>query len=212
MDMIPRSYREGLRARRTLLAYGGALALLLVVGVAGAGWLRWRVAVEAPRLEQMRAATAQAAALQASLTSAEQRKSALLQAGAALGALRNAGAVGRLAAALDGALNERVWFDQMQFTRSQDQLRDPLPNPLPEGTLQIQGAAAAGAPLEHWNLGSHIAISGQALDHDAVTRFLAALGSDPSLTNVRFLNSAAAEGGALSFSVSASLRANGGAK
>ena len=55
IDMIPRSYREGLRVRRTLLAYGAALGLLLVAGGGASAVLRWRLAVETPQLEAARA-------------------------------------------------------------------------------------------------------------------------------------------------------------
>lgn len=214
IDMIPRSYHNGLRVRRTLRIYGAALALALVAGGTGAGWLRWRLAVEAPQLEQLRAATAQAEAMRARVIAAEQRKFQLVQASEALQALRGEGALARLTGSLDGALNDNVWFDQLQFSRSQEQLREPLPTPLPEGTLQTRGTASGA--VEHWRLTSQVEINGHARDHAAMTRFLGALADDPALADIRFLNSAAAaEGDAgLAFGVTGSLRPapNGGAQ
>ncbi len=212
VDMIPRSYREGLRTRRTLFAYGCALALVLAVGGASAAWLRWRLAVETPQLEQLRAATAQAEAMRGQLAAAGARKQALQQASGALEALRGSGAVARLAGSIDGAVNEGVWFEGLQFSRTQELLRDPLPQPLPPGTLQVQGAA--GGAVEHWHLATHLEIAGQAQDNEAMSLFLNALSRDPALADVRFLNSAASRtdaGASLAFSVAGALRPAGGA-
>lgn len=208
VDMIPRSYREGLRARRTLFAYGCALGLLLAVGGGTAAWLRWRLAVEVPRLEQLRAATAQAEAMRVQLAAVTERRDALQQASEALTALRGSGAVGRLAASIDGAVNDGVWFEQLQFSRSQELLRDPLPQPLPPHTLQVRAPGAGGA-IEHWHLATRVEIGGQALDNEAMARFLTALSRDPQLAEVRFLNSASADteaGRALAFSVAGALK------
>ncbi|MCC2972868.1 PilN domain-containing protein [Massilia sp. IC2-476] len=210
VDMIPRSYREGLRARRTLFAYGCALAFVLGLGGGTAAWVRWRLAVETPRLEQLRAATALAEATRNQLAAAQARKEALQQASNALDALRGSGAVARLAGSIDGAVNDGVWFDGLQFSRTQELLRDPLPQPLPAGTLQVQGAA--GGSVEHWHLANRLEIAGQAQDNEAMSRFLDALSGDPLLTDVRFLNSSASKtdaGVSLAFSVAGALRPNG---
>jgi Tfp pilus assembly protein PilN len=215
IDMIPRSYREALRARRTLANYGATLALVLVAGAAGAGWLRWRLAVEAPRLDQLRSASAQADAMRAQVATAQQRKNGLRQASQALAALRGSGALARLSDAVDGALNDRVWFAQLAFSRTQELLRDPLPSPLPDGTVQIQRTGAAAGAVENWRLASHVEITGQAFEHESMTRFLAALAANPALANVRFLSSGAApadSGATLSFTAGGSLRSQAGVK
>lgn len=208
VDMIPRSYRQGLRTRRTLFAYGCALGLLLAVGAGSAAWLRWRLAVEAPRLEQLRAATAQAEAMRVQLAAAQERRDALRQASQALASLRGSGAVARLAASIDGAVNDGVWFEQLEFSRSQELLRDPLPQPLPSHTLQVRAPGANGA-VEHWHLASRVEVKGHALDNEAMARFLTALTRDPQLAEVRFLNSASAHtetGTLLAFSVAGALK------
>lgn len=212
VDMIPRSYREGLRVRRSLFWYGSALALALAAGGLGTAGVHWRLAVEGPRLEQLRTLTAQAEAIRVQVAAAQRRKDALQQASVALDALRGNGAVTRLSASVGHAINEHVWFDELRFSRSQELLRDPLPSPLPAGTLQVQPAGAANASVEHWHLASHLQIAGQALDNEAMAAFLASLSGDPALMDVRFLNSAATKtegGSALAFSVSGALRPAG---
>jgi Tfp pilus assembly protein PilN len=207
IDMIPRSYRDALRARRLLARYGAALALLAAAGVGAATLLRWRVAAEAPRLERLRAAGAQADALRARMVQAQQRRDALDQDAKALAALRGVGSAGTLAAALDAALNDKVWIERLVFSRTQELLREPVPGPAPPGTLLARTPGPLGA-AQAWRLAGHVEIAAQAEDHAAMTAFLAALAASPALADVRFLNSKAAADGtpALSFSAVGALR------
>lgn len=205
IDMIPRSYREGLRVRRTVAVYGAALAALLVLGGGASAFLHWRLAVESPRLEQTRAASAQAAAMRTQLVNAQARKDALAGDLDALAGLRGSGEVTALAKVLDHALNERVWLATLRLARTQETLQAP-PSPLPPGTVQAR-AAQAGA-MQAMRLGTQVELTGGALDDAAMTAFLAALAADPALSDVRFLNSstaAAEDGGTVGFSASASL-------
>jgi Tfp pilus assembly protein PilN len=206
IDMIPRSYREAARVRRTLAAYGAALALLLAVGVSASLLLRWRLAVEAPRLERMRSDSALAGALRTQLVGAQQRKDVLAGDVGTLGALRGAGQAAQLAQVLEATLNDKVWIEQLRFTRTQEQLRDPLPSPLPPGSVLAR--SAQGAP-QAWQLASHVELSGKALDQRAMTDFLSALAAHPGLTGVRFLNSSetpAEDGGAVAFAAAGTLQ------
>jgi hypothetical protein len=206
IDMIPRSYREGLRVRRTLTVYGAALAVLFVSGAGASAFLRWRLGVETPRLESGRSASTQAGAMRTQLTTALARKELLAENVAALATLRGAGEVAALASVLDGALNERVWFGELRFARTQELLQAAPPAPLPPGVVQARASQSGAA--QAWRLGSQIRIAGQARDNAAMTAFLAKLAADPGLTNLRFLNSstaAADEGGAVNFSVAAVL-------
>ena len=205
IDMIPRSYREAARARRALAAYGAALGLLLAVAGGASLLLRWRVAVETPRLERIRAESAQAAALRSRLSGAQQRKDALAADLGTLAALRGGGEAALLAQVLDATLNDKVWIEQLRFSRTRGFLREPLPSPLPAGTVQ---AHPAQGPAQAWQLGSQVELSGRALDPRAMTDFLAALAAHPALSGVRFLNSTegpAAEGGGLAFSAAGAL-------
>jgi Tfp pilus assembly protein PilN len=205
IDMIPRSYRDTVRIRRTLTMYGAALALLVAVGGGASLLLRWRLAVETPRLESLRSSAAQAGALRTRLAGAQQRKDALTGDAEALAALRGAGETAQLAQALEDTLNDKVWIGQLRFSRTQEQLRDPVPASLPPGAVQARSAQGLA---QAWQLDSHVELSGQALDQRAMTDFLAALAAHPSLTGVRFLNSSeatAGEGGTVAFGTAGSL-------
>jgi Tfp pilus assembly protein PilN len=196
IDMIPRSYRDGVRVQQALRGYGLALGILLLAGVTGASLLQWRLAVATPQLEQLRVRTADAEALRARLASAAAHQSALEQDAQALAALRDSGGIARLAGALDGALNDKVWFDTLRVARTEELLRAPLPSPLPAGVLTTRAATNPGAPAgpQTWRVARHLEIGGQALDHAAVTAFLGALSASPALADVRFVKSMAAPG------------------
>jgi Tfp pilus assembly protein PilN len=217
IDMIPRSYRDALRVRRTLTAYGAALALLVVGGGGASLVLRWRVAVETPRLERMRTDSGMAGTMRTQLIGMQQRKDALMADAQAFASLRGAGDTAAVAQVLEATLNDKVWLGQLRFTRTQEHLHEPLPSPLPPGTVFARATAPAGAPapapgspgaMQAWQLGSHIELSGQALDQRAMTDFLAALAAHPALNGVRFLNSSqtpAEAGDTMAFSAGASL-------
>jgi Tfp pilus assembly protein PilN len=205
IDMIPRSYREGVRTRRTLQAYGAGLALLLLAGGGAGGYLHWRLAVETPRLEGDRSTSTQVGAMRLQLTAVQARKDLLAENAAALGSLRGTGDVATLAAVLNESLNDKVWFEHLRFTRSQELLPAVPPVPLPAGVVQARAAAGAA---QAWRLGSQVQISGQALDNGAMTAFLSKLAADPGLADVHFLNSsttAAEEGGVVAFNATAAL-------
>jgi Tfp pilus assembly protein PilN len=203
IDMIPRSYREASRVRRTLSAYGIALALVVLAGAGASALLRWRVTVETPRLMQLRADAVQAGAMRAQLTGAQQRRDALAGDAEALAALRGAGAATQLAQVLDATLDDKVWIEHLRFTRTRERLNAPLPSPLPPGTVQVNGAQA-------WQLGSHVELAGQALDPAAMTRFLSALAAQPALAQVRLLNSGAGSASSGSSSSSNAAAEQGG--
>jgi len=210
IDMIPRSYREGLRVQRALRGYGIGLAALVLAGGLGAAVLHWRLAVETPRLDQLRTRTAQAETLRARLAATITRKGALDQDAGALAALRGNGGVAALALALDAALNDKVWFDNLHYARTEELLHAPLPSPLPSGTLETRASTrpnAAPGP-QTWRLARRVEIEGQALDHAALAGFLASLSANPALNDVRFLKSGAATGEGVehvAFSVSSAL-------
>jgi Tfp pilus assembly protein PilN len=182
IDMIPRSYREASRVQRMLRAYGIALALLVLGGAGASALLRWRVAVETPRLQHLRADAVQAGAMRAQLAGVQQRRDALAGDADALASLRGAGTATQLAQVFDATLDDKVWIEHLRFTRTRERLNAPLPSPLPPGTVQVNGAQA-------WQLGSHVELAGQALDTGAMTRFLSALAAQPALAKVRLLNS-----------------------
>lgn len=200
IDMIPQSYRDGVRVQTTVKRFATFLLLLIMLGLLAFAGLRWRITVETPRLAQLRAATDAVENARKGRDALRLRKAALDQRMTVLSALRGAGDVARVTTAIDQALGQGVWFRELRFSREE--------KALPAGGTP--GAAAAGAAVaggltvvvpadvggkpspsetQTWRLSKTIAIGGNAVDHAALTTFLQRLAAQPAMTDVRFLNS-----------------------
>lgn len=199
IDMIPREYRDGLRVRRTVRAAGIALAMVAVLGAAAHAGLRWRGGA----LER------QVAALEADAAreQADADRSAALQAAqarrqrqvAVLGALRREGELAALAHGLDAALTDQVWLTGLEVERDA-QLAAPGATP-PAGQDGTEALDADG-----WRMSSTVQLSGQAGNYRAVTAFLAALGRQPGIANLKLVGSSAAgDGQAVDFRATGTL-------
>jgi len=212
IDMIPRSYREARRARRLLRGYGIALGGLLLAGAATSAFLHWRLSVELPRLEALRGSTARVEAARTQLATTQLRKNALSEDVAALAALRGVGTLERLADALDGTLNERVWLDRMVLTRSLERIEGEAGGSSP-GLILRARAAPSDSDSVAWRLVDKVEMGGAALDHTALTAFLSRAEANGPLHGLRFLQSSVAtgeEGQSVAFSIAGPLGPDGG--
>lgn len=201
VDMIPRSYRAALHSRRAAACYAAALAVLLAAAAGSGAALRWRMAVEAPEVERLRALARRADALRTEAAAAQQRHDLLAEKARALADLRGAGAARALAGALDATMNDRVWLERLGFARGAE----------PAGAAPARGnaPAPAAAGQAQWRIASRVEIAGRALDHGALADFLDRLSASPALAEVRFVGSSrstGADGGALSFTADSLLR------
>jgi len=213
VDMIPRSYREARRARQLLTRYGIALGGLLLAGAAASAILHWRLSVELPRLEALRGSTARVEAARTQLTGTQLRKNALSEDVAALNALRGVGALARLADALDGTLNERVWLERMVLTRTIEKIEGDPAAAVPGGLVLRARTSPTAQDSVAWRLVEKVEMGGGALDHPALTAFLARLETSGTLHGLRFLQSSVAtgeEGQSVAFSIAGPLGPDGG--
>jgi Tfp pilus assembly protein PilN len=223
IDMIPREYRDGVRARRTLRLTGVALALVVAAGVLGGGALRWRTAVLDRAATALQASSAQAQADGARSAALQADRTRLEQAAALLGALRRKGELAALAQGLDAALTDGVWLTGLRVERDIQGVA-PATGAVPAGataapasafTEEFSAPAAAGpapagqAPAgaaQTWRLGSSIELTGQATSYAAVTAFLATLGRQSGIAGLRLVSSAmGADGQAIDFRATGAL-------
>ncbi|HUW38541.1 MAG TPA: PilN domain-containing protein [Rhodocyclaceae bacterium] len=218
-DMIPRSYREAMRLRRSLKAFGLALGALLLLGLLAGAALRWRIGVETPLLARLRGLAEQNETARKQLEAARLRKVRIEQSLSALSALRDAGGIERVTGAIDRALSRGVWFKELRFSRDQQLLAAGQVPPQPTGYLIVLPIETAGKPSatanQTWRLSNNIEISGEAVDHAALTGFMRSLSAQPAIADVRFVNSSvrAIEGGhVLDFTVTAATRSVRGAQ
>jgi Tfp pilus assembly protein PilN len=203
IDMIPREYRDGLRVRRALRATGIALAVVAVLGATAHIGLRWRTAALDRQVAALEAAAAQdqadaerGAALQAE-QARRRRQSAVLH------ALRREGELAALAQGLDAALTDQVWLTGLDVERDIQAASPGAAKPAdPDGSLEeLEELDADG-----WRLSSAVQLSGQAENYRAVTAFLAALGRQPGVANLKLVgSSAAADGRAVDFRATGTL-------
>lgn len=182
IDMIPRSYRTGIRVRRVLRRTGLALAIVVLAGALAGGWLRWRTVVFEREAARLRAAAMQAQTDQAREASARSDMQQRSERDALLRALRREGELAALAQAIDVALPRGAWLTNMMLRRG---------SPLAEGAPIGSGKAAA-MPVKVPASASIVELSGQALDYAAVTAFLEQLGRAPGVGSVQLRSSGAA--------------------
>jgi Tfp pilus assembly protein PilN len=189
IDMIPRSYREAVRVRRTVRQAGLALACVTVLGVATVGGLRWRGAALASQAAALESTANQAQAERTRDAALQAASMRLLRADATLHALRREGELDALTRALDVALTDQVWLTGLSLQRNAQGAgagaKDAAPDPAVEQVAALD--AADGSP--NWRLASTIQITGEAADYGAVTTFLAALGRQPGVEGLRLVGS-----------------------
>lgn len=197
IDMIPRSWRDGIRLRRTLRRTAAALAIVVLAGAAGSAWLRWQAAAISRQAAQLGAAATQAQSAQARQASILAEHERRAQQEALLRMLRRQGELAAFAHAIDGALPAGAWLTSLEVRRD---FQVPASGAIGAGTPAPAAAAADTAPP-----GTAIALSGQALDYAAMTTFLAQLGRAPGVAGVQLQSSGAAEAGDIAFQATVTL-------
>lgn len=204
IDMIPRSYRDGVRLRRVLRQAGCALAVVATATVVGHASLRWSSAAKQRQAVAIREAasaaqsTLERAAMQRATELREQQRAALL------GAIRRQGELASFALAIDAALPADTWLTALELRRSMRVA--PPGGALPSGA-GTQDTFATGSPEgDTLLLDSHVELSGQSASYAGMTDFLANLGRTPGLRNVQLQSSSAnAEAQAIDFRATLSL-------
>lgn len=177
IDMIPRSYRDAVRLRRTLRHVTIALAVVVVTGAAGNALLRWRTAGFERQAAVLRGATAQAVAASAHAAALREEHDRIARSNAQLDALRHAGELAAFAQALDGALPPTAWLGSLQWRRDL--------HAAPAAKTSVKAAAVPALPA----IATTVEMTGQAASYDAVTAFLANLGRSRTIASVQLLSS-----------------------
>jgi Tfp pilus assembly protein PilN len=192
IDMIPRSYRDGVRVRRTLRRAGVALAAIVLAAAAGSATLRWQSAALERRTTTLQQAASAAQTSQAQAATAQAARERLLAQQGLLRALRREGELAALAAAIDSALPANAWLTAINLQRDL-QLATAAPAtaaaPAPDSraTTFATGNADGGTLV----MVSSVELAGQAADYNGITDFLSNLGRMPGMHGVELLSSSA---------------------
>jgi hypothetical protein len=185
MDLIPPDFRKRADMQRRIRNFG--VACLVVMGAAGVaraslGYLTFRERAQMARLEQ------QAQALrdnQSKATDLRQQSQATEQQLAALGQLRGRDSLALFLRAVDQAYSEHIWLDSVRFRRHGIAgAQGSMPGPAPAGIAPPVGDGAV-------DLTHGAELFGHALNHTVLARFMQDLGTQPAVTNLRLISTAA---------------------
>jgi len=193
IDMIPRSYRDGVRVRRMLRRAGLALAAIVLVAAAGSAALRWHSAALERRTATLQQAASAAQTSQAQAATEYAAHERRVQQQGLLRALRREGELTALAAAIDSALPAAAWLTAINLQRDL-QLATAVapasaaaPAPDSRATTFATGNADGGTLV----MVSSVELAGQAADYNGITDFLSNLGRMPGMRGVELLSSSA---------------------
>jgi Tfp pilus assembly protein PilN len=194
IDMIPRSYRDGVRVRRTLRRAGVALAAIVLAAAAGSAALRWQSASLERRTATLQQAASAAQTSQTQAATAQAARERLVQQQGLLRALRREGELAALAAAIDSALPANAWLTAINLQRDLQLATAapatgaaPAPAPDSRATTFATGNADGGTLV----MVSSVELAGQAADYNGITDFLSNLGRMPGMHGVELLSSSA---------------------
>jgi Tfp pilus assembly protein PilN len=194
IDMIPRSYRDGVRVRRTLRRAGVALAAIVLAAAAGSAALRWQSASLERRTATLQQAASAARTSQTQAATAQAARERLVQQQGLLRALRREGELAALAAAIDSALPANAWLTAINLQRDLQLATAapatgaaPAPAPDSRATTFATGNADGGTLV----MVSSVELAGQAADYNGITDFLSNLGRMPGMHGVELLSSSA---------------------
>ena len=183
IDMIPQSYREQLRVRLWGRNFLAAIAVLVVLIVTAEVWLIVTLSVQKPKLELLQRGRTAVAAQLAAVEALRARKSEAEKNRSVLADLRGGPSVEQISGTIDRAINDGVWFDQLQFVRSADYAA-PKADPAASAPSGDDVAVGAKRPL------NQLEIRGRAVSHSALAEFAKNLAAEPGTRNVRVVNTA----------------------
>ncbi|GGX80327.1 hypothetical protein GJV26_23430 [Massilia dura] len=188
IDMIPRSWRDAIRVRRAIRRTAIALAVVAIATAAGNAALRWRGAEFDRKAAALKAAATRALSDQArdaTLLEAHERR---MRQDALLRTLRRQGELAAFAQAIDTALPPDAWLTGIVLRRDLQE-PDAAAGSGDKPPTPGQEPARNDAPP-----GSIVELSGEALNYEAVTAFLAQLGRAPGVATVQLRSSGAGTG------------------
>lgn len=185
IDLIPADYRRARWFRawsKKMLVSTGALATLCVLAFAALSLQVSQLRDEAALLEQQRAVTAQQ---REDLEALNRQRTSLGQQLSLLSSLRSGAPAQSVFLAIDEALADaEVWFVNWQFRRAGVMVPESQAAGVETGYFIVVPELEASEGEQGWLVETHMTISGQARDHEALSRFVSGLYAQPAVVNV----------------------------
>jgi len=197
VDLIPEDFHQQRQLQRLLRGFLLALAAVSLLLLAPAGWLAWqnnRIENRINDLQQRNRIGVEQRQLLASLRQQQQDLEQQLQ---LLQGLRSGAAASNMFLLMDRSLPERgLWLTQWQFRRAGTRIEAEKP-PLGQGYFIVipkDGRSRDPKP-QTWRIDSEMTLGGQAVDYDALSRFVLRLTEQPEVSRVRMLDSQRVDSG-----------------
>lgn len=186
IDLIPADYRRARWLRVWLRQMIVAVVLVAVVPLIAFAGLSQRVATlrtQVDRLEEQRAVTTQQRNELESLT---RRRDALDRQLTMLNGLRSGAPARSVFMAIDHALADaEVWFLNWQFRRAGVRVPESEAAGVETGYFIVVPESARSEGEQPWMVETHMTITGQARDHEALSRFVNGLYAQSTVIDVK---------------------------
>ena len=185
MDLIPADYRHERWMHRWLRGLGAAIVAVLVASLAAWGGLNLRltrVNAEVAGLEQQRAVTEQQRLELESLT---QQQVSLKRQLTVLSSLRSGGPAREVFLTIDRAMADAdVWFIDWQFRRAGVMVPEDQAAGVQTGYFIVAPDSQPRPRDNSWLVQTHMTITGQARDHQALSQFVQGLYAQQAVVEV----------------------------
>jgi hypothetical protein len=188
VDLIPAEFHRSLRMRRIVRGSGWtALGIAAALGAASAG-LAYTINEERAAIARFKHTHAQARAQQARLTEVTARRDEARKQLQTLDGLRGGAVIGQLVDALETALIDGIWFQEVAYSRDTGPERKPEGAATAPGAAAKDGGAAAKADDTAVRIEQRAEIRGMARDHAALAQFIERLGARAGIGQVRLVD------------------------
>lgn len=185
IDLIPSEYRRArwLRGWSRQMLLAGAIVLGgCAILFAGLSLRVQKLQAETTQLEQQRAVTEQQ---RDELQSLDAQKTSLDQQLSLLTSLRSGAPAQSMFVTVDQALsNAEVWFVNWQFRRAGVMVPESQARGVQTGYFIVVPESAEDGGDQAWRVETHMTITGQARDHEALSRFVNGLYEQPTVVQV----------------------------
>ena len=190
MDLIPADYRRYVQQLQLLRRWGLFLLVLMVLSVMLSLALKYKTndyQKEIVVLEKKKAISSHQRGI---LQSLEKDHDLLNQKRQVLEKLRGGALAEDMFVNIDRALNGRsVWFKNWKFIRAGSKVREQARGVNTGYFIVIpEGSHANQKQEEAWQIQTHMEVSGQATDHEALSNFVRRVLKQPQISDVRILN------------------------
>jgi Tfp pilus assembly protein PilN len=193
VDLIPEEYRRAVRVRRLIGRFGWSCCAIVAAVAAASGGLAYAIGQERAALARYKQLQAQSRAQQARLTEVMARRDNAQRQLQVLESLRGDASIAAIIGAVDAALDDRIWFQELTFSRA-GEAAERKAEAGEAGYFIVAAKDKRGDARPEggaWRARERAEIRGLARDHAALAEFIKRLGGQPEVKQVKLLDTSA---------------------